>query len=152
MHNTTMGSTGKGVEYAGLMPGTSVGSFGCISSSPIKSSRAVARLPRRSRAVEKLCRTDVLRRLPLAPPLKTLGEVEGESVVSAELLSSSEGVGGGGRRILVGGVADMARCVVPRGKCKDEKKVKTGCESASSWTRQKYIRSQIITCLSIIIH
>ena len=84
MHNTTMGRNGRGVEYAGRIPGTSVGSFGVSSK--------LSRLPRP--AVEKDCRGR--RGWPV------FGEY------GDDVSNSSDGVGPGGRLILLGGVDVIA--------------------------------------------
>ena len=110
MQSTTIGKVGKGVEYAGLIPGTSVGSFGLRSSSPMRSSIFAVRLPRLSRCpmVEKLALTRRLSdaEFPLAKMF--VGDANGESVVNAEESKMSEDVERGGMVILEGGMAVIA--------------------------------------------
>ena len=92
------------------MPGTSVGSFGMTSSSPINSSIFVARLPRLSRCpmIEKLGRTRRLFEFELPLAKIFVGEVDGESVFAMELPKISAEDRGDGIVILEGGMAVIA--------------------------------------------
>ena len=103
MQRTIIGSIGRGVEYAGRMPGTKVGSFG-----PSSSGTLPLLVPRPT--VEKEGRIE-RRRFDLCQGCE--GDWLGESSVAVvnEVSNTSAGFGRAGRAMLVGGVAvpdDMA--------------------------------------------
>ena len=92
-----MGRKGKGVEYAGRIPGTKVGSFGAGSVSKAMLPR-LKLVPRPT--VEKLGR--------YADRRRGAGTVEDGEPLLGDSLNTSAGLGRGGRAILLG-VEDIVR-------------------------------------------